>query len=278
MKTIRSAHEIFRPYFCLDRPEQPARLVEVRVVGPAAERRKAQHARPRAAAAVVDAVGARAVPRHADEERTVVAEVRRPPVLRRRHHRLDVLLHGVEIEGLELFGVVERLAHRIARRVIRVEDVQVQLIRPPVAVRPAAGASVAENGHFSSFSILTLTSAFFVFVVCLLLVLARRALAEAGRWTSPGNPGSAPSKRRRPRRSRSPCRRPPRDRGRSRPHSRRRPRGRRLDRSNGGGCRRRDPRSEPASRRAECAGEGLRRPALRGRRTRTEARWRRSRP
>jgi hypothetical protein len=65
-----------------------------------------------------------------------MAEVRRPPVLRVRHHRLDVLLQRSEIERLELFGVVERLAHRIRRRVVRVEGVQVQLIRPPVAVRP----------------------------------------------------------------------------------------------------------------------------------------------
>ena len=121
----------------LDRPQQPARLVEVGVVGPAAERRKAQLPGARAAAAVVDAVGARGVPRHADEERPVVAEVRRPPVLRVRHHRRDVLLHRSEIERLELVGVVERLAHRIARRVVRVEGVQVQLIRPPVAVRSA---------------------------------------------------------------------------------------------------------------------------------------------
>ena len=122
----------------LDRPEQPARLVEVCVVRPAAERRKSQHARPGAAAAVVDAIRARTVPRHPDEERSVVAEVCRPPVLRVRHHRFDVLLQGTEVDGLELFGVVERLTHRIARRVVRVEGVQVQLVRPPVAVRSAA--------------------------------------------------------------------------------------------------------------------------------------------
>ena len=122
----------------LDRPEQPARLVEIRVVGPAAERRKPDLARACAAATVVDAVGARAVPRHADEEPAVMAEIRRPPVLRVRHHRLDVLLQRGEIERLELFGVVERLAHRIACRVVRMEDAQVQLVRPPVPVRPAA--------------------------------------------------------------------------------------------------------------------------------------------
>jgi hypothetical protein len=74
----------------LDGPEQTARLVEVRVVGPAAERREAQCARSRAAAAVADAVRARTVPRHPDEEGTVVAEVGRPPVLRGRHHRDDL--------------------------------------------------------------------------------------------------------------------------------------------------------------------------------------------
>ena len=95
----------------LDRPEQPARLVDVRVVRPAAERRKPYHARPCTAAAVVDAVGARAVPRHADEEAAVMAEVRRPPVLRLRHHCLDVLLHRIEIERLEFFGVVELRTH-----------------------------------------------------------------------------------------------------------------------------------------------------------------------
>jgi hypothetical protein len=67
----------------------------------------------RAAAAVLDAVGARAVPRHPDEERAVVAVVGRPPFLRRRHHGLDVPLQGVEVEGLELGCVVEVLAHRI---------------------------------------------------------------------------------------------------------------------------------------------------------------------
>ena len=126
------------PVLLLDRPEQPARLVEVRVVGPAVEGREALHACPGASAAVADAVRARAVPGHPDEERPVVAVVGRPPVLRRRHHLLDVLLHGIEIERLERFGVVEGPAHGIARGRVLVEDLQVQLIRPPVAVRRAA--------------------------------------------------------------------------------------------------------------------------------------------
>ena len=44
--------------FLLDRPQQPARLVEVRVVGPAVERRETLLTGAGAAAAVADAIGA----------------------------------------------------------------------------------------------------------------------------------------------------------------------------------------------------------------------------
>ena len=123
----------------LDRPEQPARLVEVGVVGPAVERREALLARPGAAAAVMDAVGARAVPRHPDEERAVVAVVGRPPVLRGRHDGRDVALDGLEVEGLELRGVVELRAHRVARRGVRVED---------AAGRAGSATSRGSTGRF----------------------------------------------------------------------------------------------------------------------------------
>jgi hypothetical protein len=65
----------------LDRPQQAARLVEVRVVRPAVERREALGAVTGAAAAVLDPVGARGVPAQPDEQPAVVAEVGRPPVL-----------------------------------------------------------------------------------------------------------------------------------------------------------------------------------------------------
>src|SRR5262245_2748565 len=65
----------------LDRPEQAARLVQADVVRPTVERREALLASAPAAAAVPYAVGAGAVPRHANEQGTVVAEVLRPPVL-----------------------------------------------------------------------------------------------------------------------------------------------------------------------------------------------------
>ena len=119
----------FAAVFLLDRPQQPARLVEVGVVRPGIERREALLAGAGAAAAVGDAVGAGAVPRHADEERPVVAEVGRPPILRIRHQGMQVLDHGVEVEGLELLGVVERLAHRIGQTGVPVETLKAQTVR-----------------------------------------------------------------------------------------------------------------------------------------------------
>ena len=95
--------------FLLDRPQQPARLVEVGVVRPGVERRETLLAGAGAAAAVGDAIGARAMPRHADEQSAVVTEVGRPPVLRVRHQGMQILDHGVEVEGLELLGVIEPL-------------------------------------------------------------------------------------------------------------------------------------------------------------------------
>ena len=124
----------------LDRPQQPARLVEVGVVGPAVERREALRAGRGAAAAVADAVGAGAVPRHADEQRTVVSVVGRPPVLRVGHQREEVLLHGGQVEALELRGVVEIRAHRIGRSRALGEHLQVELVRPPVPVRSRPGS------------------------------------------------------------------------------------------------------------------------------------------
>ena len=58
-------------------------------------------------AAVVDAIGAGRVPRHADEERAVVAEVGGPPVLGIGHKGMEILDDGVKVEALEFLGVVE---------------------------------------------------------------------------------------------------------------------------------------------------------------------------
>src|SRR5262249_50824076 len=68
--------------FLLDRPQQPARLVQVRVVRPAVERCEALLTRSGSTAAVADAIRAGGVPRHPDKERPIVAKVRGPPILR----------------------------------------------------------------------------------------------------------------------------------------------------------------------------------------------------
>ncbi len=121
----------------LDGPEQTARLVEVHVVGPAVERRKALAARTCAPAAVPHAVGARTMPGHPDEEPPVVTVVGRPPLLRVGHQRIEVLLHGPQVERLEFLGVVELFAHRIGQGRVLMKDPEVQLVRPPVPVRRA---------------------------------------------------------------------------------------------------------------------------------------------
>src|ERR671920_198604 len=90
----------------LDRPEQPARLVEAGVVGPAVERGEALRAAAATAAPIGDAVRPGSVPGHPDEEPSVVAVVGRPPVLRRGHDVEDVLLQRLEVEALEPLGVV----------------------------------------------------------------------------------------------------------------------------------------------------------------------------
>ena len=131
----------FPAVFLLDRPQQPARLVEVRVVRPAVEGREALLSGSGAAAAVADAVGAGAVPCHPDEQRPVMAKVGRPPLLRVRHQGMQVLDHGIQVEALEFLGVVERLAHRIGQGGVLVEDLKVQLVRPPVTVRVCAVAA-----------------------------------------------------------------------------------------------------------------------------------------
>src|SRR5690606_23309334 len=71
-----------------------------------------------------------------DEEPAVVAVVGRPPGLRCRHQLEEVPLQRLDVEGLELLGVVEVLAHRVGPGRVLVEDLQVHLIGPPVTVRP----------------------------------------------------------------------------------------------------------------------------------------------
>ena len=59
---------------------------------------------------------------------------------------MKVLDHGIQVEALEFLGVVERLAHRIGQGGVLVENLKVQLVRPPVPVGPDSN-SVCMTGH-----------------------------------------------------------------------------------------------------------------------------------
>ncbi len=119
----------------LERPQQPARLVEVGVVGPAVEGREALLPFAAAAAPVGGAVGARRVPGEADEEGAVVTVVRGPPVLRGGHHRDEVSPQGLDVERRELRGVGEVVLHRVRQARVVVQHREVELVGPPVLVR-----------------------------------------------------------------------------------------------------------------------------------------------
>ena len=126
----------------LDRQQQAAGLVQVAVVRPAVERGEALGAVTGTAAAVELAVGAGGVPRHADEQRAVVAPVGGPPVLRRAHDLDEVGFDRLEVQLGDGPLVVEVLAERVGLARGPVENLQVDLVRPPVAVGPRPGVTV----------------------------------------------------------------------------------------------------------------------------------------
>ena len=137
----------------LDRPEQPAGLVQVAVVRPAVERGEALRAVAAATATVLDAVGAGGVPAHPDEQRPVVTVVGRPPVLRRRHDLEDVPLQRLDVEARERRRVVEVHAHRDGPGRVLVEHLQVDLVGPPVLVRPGPAGLGGGRGECRVFAL-----------------------------------------------------------------------------------------------------------------------------
>ena len=48
---------------------------------------------------------------------------------------MQVFHHRVQVETLELFRVIELLAHGIGERGVLVQNLQIQLIRPPLCIR-----------------------------------------------------------------------------------------------------------------------------------------------
>src|SRR6266850_392874 len=69
----------------------------------------------------------------------------RPPVLRVGHQLAQVALQRSVVELFERLGVVEARTQRIGLGRMRAQQLQVQLVRPPVLVRGAAPCSVFDR-------------------------------------------------------------------------------------------------------------------------------------
>ena len=139
-----------RPYFCLIGHSSRRALSRLALSGQLLSGAKRCWPAAGAAAAVGDAIGAGAVPGHADEQAAVMAEIRRPPLLRVGHQRAQVGDHRVEVEALEFLCVIECLAHGIGARRMLMQDLHVQMIRPPVAICMTALAA-AERAFARAF-------------------------------------------------------------------------------------------------------------------------------
>src|SRR4030095_4250163 len=110
---IRSAQEIFRPYFCLTGQSSRRALSRFALSGQLL--RGAKRCAPSPPPPLPSAM--RYVPAacHAIrmESGPVLPVVSRPPLLRRRHQRDEIPPQRFKVERLELFGVVEGLTHWI---------------------------------------------------------------------------------------------------------------------------------------------------------------------
>ena len=115
----------------LDRPQQAASLIKVAVIGPGIQRSKTLVAGATATTAVGQPVGARRVPRHTNHQTAIVTPICRPPILAVGHQLVHVLFERFVIEFFDFFAVVEVFAHRVCLAVVLVQDVQIQVLRPP---------------------------------------------------------------------------------------------------------------------------------------------------
>ena len=74
------------------------------------------------------------MPRSSDEEATVVSVISRPPILRIRHERRQVLLQGVHIQLLHFDRVVKVRRHGVGTVVVGLQRFEVEAIWEPVLV------------------------------------------------------------------------------------------------------------------------------------------------
>src|SRR3954453_17152346 len=137
VKTSRSAHERLWPYFCLIGHSSRRALSRLALSGQelSGAKRWGPPPPPPPPAALGDAHGPRRVPAHPDEEPAVMAVVGRPPWLRGGHQLDQVLPERLDIELLELLGVVEIRAERVRQGRVHVKHTQVELVRPPILDR-----------------------------------------------------------------------------------------------------------------------------------------------
>ena len=119
------------PVLLLNRPQQPPRLVQIDVIRPRVQRRKALVARPSATATIRQPVGACGMPSHADHQPAIVAPIGWPPVLAVRHQRRQVLLQRLDIELFQFVSVVEVRPHGVRLLIVLMQDVQVECVGPP---------------------------------------------------------------------------------------------------------------------------------------------------
>src|SRR6185369_12290359 len=124
-------------------------------------------------------------------------------------------LHRIEVERLEFLAVVELRAHRIASRMPLVQDLQVQLIRPPIVIRSAGVRLRGERAR--AFAAHDVTCIVGIWLSGSVWVAAWRSCGPGARvltlamrtGTWPCTAGNGPSRRPRPRQSRSRGRRAP---------------------------------------------------------------------
>ena len=150
---IPGQHHQIRPrdliaILLLDRPQQPPRLIQIAIVRPTIQRRKPQRPKPRSPTSISHPIRPRTVPRHPNKERTVVPVVRRPPSLRRRHQHLQILCQRLKVQLLKLGGIIKIVPQRIPLHRVLMQNLQVQLLRPPVAIRHGSCGSVALRTGF----------------------------------------------------------------------------------------------------------------------------------
>ena len=83
------------------------------------------------------------MPGNAGKHADIAAPVSWPPGLAFSHQCTQVALQCFYIQLLEFFGVVEVLTQRVGLAVVLVKNVEVECIRPPIAVGLTAGCHCA---------------------------------------------------------------------------------------------------------------------------------------